>query len=213
MATQTKTETKSEVEVKASAKVAALIVAVVSATVETVSRKRQLAEGIVAEASRAGYDKKQASQMVALSYVDAYKMDKATESDRAKFMLKIRPDVSKVITLAYPAKPAELASAYAHNDKLPANSPKANRIGENTLLEIARGNLTFKQALANKAAKRQASRLDAVLTPVQRFENSVAGILAMHKVGANGRLSIADAKEAFNRALDAYAGKAKTAAK
>lgn len=206
MATETKTEIKAEA--KASSKVAALIVAIVAAGIETASRKRQLASGIVAEASREGYDKKQASQMVTLSYVEAFKMDKASETDRKRFLDKIRPDVSKVMTLAYPAKPAQLAEAYAFNDKL-GTAPKGNRIGENMLLEIARGNITAKQAIAGKAPKKADNGLDGVFTPTQRFENSIAGVLAMHKIGANGRLSVDDAREAFGRALDAYAGKGK----
>jgi hypothetical protein len=210
MATETKTETKADA--KASTKVIALIVAVAQATVESVSRKRALAEGIAAEASRNGYDKKQAGQMVSLSYVEAFKMDKATDAERAKFLLKIRPDVSKVLALAFPEKPDQLAAAYAHNDKL-GNAPKSQRIGENMLLEIARGNVTAKQAIAGKQPTRQGSNvLDQNVTPAKRFENSVAGILAMHKIGAQGRLTVEDAREAFERALAAYAG-TKTAQK
>jgi hypothetical protein len=201
MATETKTETKAEA--KASTKVIALIVAVAQATVESVSRKRALAEGIAAEASRNGYDKKQAGQMVSLSYVEAYKMDKASEPERNKFLLKIRPDVSKVLALAYPAKPDQLAAAYSHNDKL-GNGAKSQRIGENMLLEIARGNVTAKQAIAGKQPKK--SGLDTVTTPAKRFESSIAGVLAMHKIGAQGRLTPAEATEAFERALNAYVG-------
>jgi hypothetical protein len=211
MATEAKTKT--EVEAKASAKVVGLIIAVAAATIETSSRKRTLAEGIAAEASRNGYDKKQAAQMVSLSYLEAFKMDKATEAERAKFLLKIRPDVSKVLALAYPAKPKELEAAYAHNDKLGANTPKANRIGENMLLEIARGNVTAKQAIAGKQPKRNTSTLDSAITPAKRFENSVAGILAMHKVGSKDRLTVEEAREAFERALAAYVGVKPTAKK
>lgn len=201
MATETKSEVKAEA--KASAKVVSLIVAVAQTTVESVSRKRALAEGIAAEASRNGYDKKQAGQMVSLSYVEAFKMDKATDAERNKFLLKIRPDVSKVIALAYPAKPEQLAAAYAHNDKL-GNGPKAGRIGENMLLEIARGNVTAKQVIAGKQPRK--SGLDTVTTPAKRFEGSIAGVLAMHKVGSTGRLTPTEATEAFERALKAYVG-------
>jgi hypothetical protein len=204
MATEVKAA--AEVTVSANVKVAALIVAVVSAGVKHLSAKRQLAEGIRAEADRQGYDKKQASQMVALSYVSAYKMEGETDAKRASFLLRIRPDVSKVIALAYPAKAAELQAAYAFNDKL-KDAPKSERIGENTLLEIARGNMTAKQAINGKAAKKAASKLDAVTTPAERFKNSVAGILAMHGVGKDGKLTADEARNLFIEQLTAYSAK------
>jgi hypothetical protein len=210
MATATKTETETAAEVTASAKVVALIVAQVSAAVTTLSKKRQTAEGARAEANRLGLDRKGASQMVALSWLAAFKMDTAPDKERNAFLLKSRPDVSKVIALAYPAKPAELAKAYAHNDKLGATSPKANRIGENNLLEIARGNITCADALSNKARVKVQSKLDATMTPAERFANSVAGILAMHKIGEKDRLNIDEAKQAFETAIKAYANKSKS---
>lgn len=209
----TTTDVKPTVEVSASAKVTALIVAQVSAAVTTLSKKRATAEGARAEADRLGLDRKGASQMVALSWLAAFKMDAAPEKDKNAFLLKSRPDVSKVIALAYPAKPAELAKAYAHNDKLGVSAPKANRIGENNLLEIARGNMSCEDALSNKARTRTPSTLDSTLSPAERFANSVAGILAMHKVGEKDRLSIADAKAAFETAITAYEKKGKKAAK
>lgn len=215
MATETKTE--KEVTVTASTKVAALIVAVVQAVVGAISKKRQLADGVRAEADRQGLDRKQASQMVALSYVAAFKMEKASESELAQFNLKMRPDVSKVIALAFPDKPSELAKAYAHNDKLPANTPKQNRIGENNLLRIARGEITCAEALATKqASKERKTTLDNVFTPAQRWANSLAVLFPGHKIGEKGHLSVDEAREGFNVALDLYLNpptKAKAAAK
>lgn len=192
----TTTEVKPEVTVLASAKVTALIVAQVTAAVTTLSKKRATAEGARAEADRLGLDRKGASQMVALSWLAAFKMDAAPEKERNAFLLKSRPDVSKVVALAYPAKPAELAKAYAHNDKLGANVPKANRIGENNLLEIARGNMTCADALNNKARTRpETTTLDSTFTPAERFANSLAGIVQAHKVGEKDRLTLDEAEK------------------
>lgn len=204
MATEAKTEVK--VEATASTKVTQLIVALVTATASVISRKRALAEGVRSEASRMGLDRKGATQMVALSWLDAYGLAKASENERKAFMLKSRPDVSKVITLAFPEKRAaiELQAAFAHNDKLGDKSPKANRIGENLLLEIARGNVTTKQALAGKKAKQDNSRLDSILSPSERIKNAFVGVLTTFKVGGKERLSAQEAREAFEAALAAY---------
>lgn len=210
MSTTTKTAT--EVTVAASSKVTALIVAQISAAVTAFSKKRQTAEGIRSEADRLGYDRKQASEMALLSWVEAFNMSKASEADLKRFTLKSRPDVSKVLALAYPDKPAELGKAYAHNDKLPANSPKHNRIGENNLLRIARGEATTAEVLNAKAEVKRQSSLDATFTPQERFQNSIAGVLASHKVATKGHISSDEATEAFNVALDAYLNPPKKAA-
>lgn len=205
MATKTEVTATATVTVAASTKVAALIVAVVQAVIGAVNKKRALSEGVRLEADRLGLDRKQASQMVALSYVEAYDMAKAPEAQLNAFNLKMRPDVSKVIALAFPDKPKELQLANAHNDKLPKGSPKHNRIGENNLLRIARGEITCAEALATKAAsKTPASGLDTVTTPIERFANSIKGILAMHKVGDKGKVTADEATEAFNTTLDQY---------
>lgn len=207
MATATKTDEKTETQVKASAKVVAAIVALIAASATVISRKRQVAEAITSEAKREGLDESGARKMATASWLEAkgIKADAATkeQKDQVKF------DVSKVMALAYPTKPAELKAAYAYNDAN-ANSPKQQRIGENTLLEIARGNLTTKQAIAGKAPKRAAGRngggLDKVLSPSERMQNAFAGVFANFKVGAKDRPTVEDAREAFNKAVDAYVG-------
>lgn len=200
----TKTATKEEVTVSSNAKVIALIVAQINATVSAFSKKRQTAEGIRSEADRLGYDRKQASAMAALCWLDAFNMQKASDEDKAKFTLKSRPDVSKVLALAYPDAPKELQAAYAHNDKLSANSPKHNRIGENNLLRIARGEVKTAEVLNHKAEVKRQSSLDATFTPQERMVNSFAGVFQSHKVATKGHINADDTREAFNVALDAY---------
>jgi hypothetical protein len=208
MATATKTTETTETQVKASAKVVAAIVALIQASATVISRKRQVAEAITSEAKREGLDESGARKMATASWLEAkgIKSDAATkeQKDAVKF------DVSKVMALAYPTKPAELKAAYAHNDAN-ASGTKQSRIGENTLLEIARGNLTAKQAIAGKAPKRAAGRngsgnLDKVLTVGERMQNAIAGFLANFKVGAKDRPTVEDAREAFEAAVKAYAG-------
>lgn len=204
MSTKTETKPAAEVVVAANAKVTACVITVATAAAGTLSKKRILSDTVRAEADREGYDKSQAAKMVAASWLAAFKMDTATEAERAAFSLKSRPDVSKVVTLAYPAKPAELEKAYAHNDKLGVTAPKHNRIGENTLLEIARGNVTFNQAINAKAASKAKSGLDAVSTPQERFANSIKGILSMHKVGEKGRITGEEAQSIATATIEAY---------
>lgn len=207
MATETKTETKPIVTT--SAKVVGAIVALLTAAQTVISRKRAVAETVTSEAKRMGLDESQARAMVTASWLEAQgiKPDAATQDQKNA----VKFDVSKVMALAYPAKAAELKAAYAHNDAH-KDSAKQARIGENTLLEIARGNLTAKQAIAGKAPKRNASKtgkLDKVLTVGERMQNSFAGVFASFKVGAKDRPTVEDAREAFDKALAAYVGEAK----
>jgi hypothetical protein len=207
MATETKTETKPVVST--SAKVVGAIVALLTAAQTVISRKRAVAETVQSEAKRMGLDESQTRAMVTASWLEAQgiKLDAATkeQKDAVKF------DVSKVMALAYPNKPAELKAAFAHNDAN-ATSAKQARIGENTLLEIARGNLTAKQAIAGKAPKRNAGKtgkLDKVLSVGERMQNSFAGVFASFKVGAKDRPTVEETKDAFDKALAAYVGEAK----
>ena len=208
MATATKTDEKTETTVKASAKVVAAIAALIMAASTVLSRKRQVAEAIVSEAKREGLDESGARKMATASWLEAkgIKAESATKEQRDA----VKFDVSKVMALAYPAKPDQLRAAYEFNDKN-ANNPKQSRIGENTLLEIARGSLTAKQAIAGKAPKRPAGKngsgnLDKVLSPSERMQNAFAGVFSNFKVGAKDRPSVEDTREAFDKALKAYVG-------
>lgn len=213
MATETKTETKAIVST--SAKVVGAIVALLTAAQTVISRKRAVAETVTSEAKRMGLDESQARAMVTASWLEAQgiKPDAATQDQKNA----VKFDVSKVMALAYPAKPAELKAAYAFNDANADNKIKQSRIGENTLLEIARGNLTAKQAIAGKGPKRGAGKtggkLDKVLSASERMQNSFAGVFASFKVGAKDRPTVEETKEAFDKALAAYVGEAKAATK
>lgn len=207
MATETKTETKTVVST--SAKVVGAIVALLTAAQTVISRKRAVAETAQSEAKRMGLDENQTRAMVTASWLEAQgiKPDAATQEQKNA----IKFDVAKVMALAYPAKAAELKAAYAHNDAN-KDSAKQARIGENTLLEIARGNLTAKQAIAGKAPKRNAKtggKLDKVLTVDERMQNAFAGILASFKVGAKDRPTSEDYTRNAEVALKAYVGEAK----
>jgi len=195
---------KAETIVASNAKVVTLIVAMVQGVISAVSRKVLLAEGIKAEADREGYDKKTASQMVAASWLTAFKMNEKPEAEQKAFALKSRPDVSKVMALAFPDKPKELQKALAHNKAL-KDAPKQDRIGENNLLRIARGELTFNDAVNAKADKKKeknAGGLDAVTTPMERWTNSVIGIIKMHHIGEKGKLTKDEAVSAFQAQID-----------
>lgn len=212
MATKTQTHTTTapaavvETVVETSTKVIALIKEQISASVTLISKKRATAEGVRAEADAKGYDKKQASQMVALCWIAAFGMQQAPEDKRQAFLLKSRPDISKVISLAYPAKETELKKAYAHNDKLPAAAPKQERIGENALLEIARGNATFSQTIAVKshARKPAASGIDSVISPEERLTNAFNALFAQFKIGQKGKLTKEETTDIFNDAIEAF---------
>ena len=200
MATEAKTATI--IVVEASTKVAAAITELVKATVNVISKKRALAEIGRSEANRLGYDRKQASQMFALSWSMAYGYDRAPEAERNAFLLKSRPDISKVVSLAYPENPAELAAAYAHNDKLGNKVCRGERLGENMLLEISRGNLTFKQATAVRKAK--SKKVNPVLTFAERFENVITRQLGEFNVSLKNGLTVDEVKAIFAKALATY---------
>lgn len=190
-----------------STKVIAAIIAQVQATANVVSMKRNTAATIVSEAKRLNLTEKKAILAMVMScWLAAYGMDKAPDAQKKAFEIRSRPDMSKIMTLAYPEAKAkkELEQAFAHNDKLPTSSPKQERIGENKLLEIARGNMTFKQAISLKAPKTGDSNLDKAIPKYDRFRNGVTGLLNTFKVGAKDRLSSDEAYKAFHEALEAW---------
>jgi hypothetical protein len=139
-------------------------------------------------------------------------MSKASESDLAAFKQRIKPDVSKVIALAFPQAEDQLKAAYAHNDKLGDKVPKHNRIGENNLLRIARGEITVDDVLVKKEQTKvnktkEPSKLDQTFTPLQRLENSLAGAWSTNKVGTEGAPTRKQAMEAVKTTLEAYFAK------
>lgn len=206
MKTATSVNTETEVQVTTSTKVIAAIIAQVAAVAQAISKKRFTAQTVRAEANRLGYDKKQAHKMVTLCWFEAHGMQTKTEQEKADFLTRSRPDVSKVIALAFPEKQQELDRAYAHNDKLGEKSPKQNRIGENNLLKIARGETTVNEVLQIKAHNRakKSSNLDSVLTPQERFSNSIKAQLELHKIGQKNAVTEDEARELFEAALKSF---------
>ncbi len=161
----TKTETKETVVVTVSAKLVAQIKAQIDAQVTLESKKLATSKIIKSEAERLGYDEKQMRQMVVLSWREARGIKaSASEKEIADFDLRSRPDISKVIALAYPVKEASLIEAIDQNEAIRAGKgPKgAKIIGENNLLEIARGNLTvakFNKGIKPTRTKKNGSKL------------------------------------------------------
>ena len=226
MGTQTQVKTAPIVAGKVSTKLVSAIKAFALSTVQTFGLQRAVSVCLLSEANKLKLDQNGARKLAADSWAVAYRQDAASlkidnedwtqvQIDQAVaiFAMKSRPDVSKAMRLAYPASDkakAELEKAYAHNDALPANTPKAERIGQNTLLEIARGEKSCADALAVKASgKAKKSGLDSVSTPAERLQGSFKGIFIQHGIGNKGKLTADECREAFNVALDAYLNPAK----
>lgn len=206
MATETKTKPAVEAVVEASTKIVALIITLEKAKASYISKKRALAEGIKSEAARQAYDRKQANAMAVASWFAAFNIDMADEKAVEAFGKKSRPDIAKIMSMAFPSDvkaEKELNRAYLLNDKL-KDAPKQERIGENNLLRIARGEVTVDELLKVKAEKKKekTSTLDSTTTPVERWTNSVIGIIKMHHVGEKGKITKNEALSAFQAQLD-----------
>ena len=145
MATETKEKTETNVE--ASAKCVSMIQRIDKNSAEGASLKIQLANLALSEASRCGYtEESEVRKMLALSWREARGFKSSDETLQNLFDQQSRPDVSKIMRLAYPVKTAviegktvepakELEKAVSHNEKVGA---RRDRIGENSLLNIAR---------------------------------------------------------------------------
>lgn len=207
MATETKTTEKTQV--KTSAKVVGAIVALITAIATYVSKKRLVAEAIVSEAKRMGLDEDQSRAMVTASWLEALgiKPSEATKEQKDS----VRFDVSKVMALAYPADDkasADLAKAYAFNDTN-AKGKKQSRIGEEKLLQIARGKLTFADV---QAGKQQKQNLDKAQTPSEKMLAALEGIITTHRVGMSERCDIAATHKLLDKAYANVVGARKAAA-
>jgi hypothetical protein len=133
-----------------------------------------------------GLDQKGVQQMLFLSWRVARGFKSTDESEIQDFDSENRFDVSKIMALAFPKAEAELNLAIAHNSKL---GMKKGRIGENRLLEVARGSITAQQAIkgdsvkkirARKAAKNAGKVSEAMsesgVSSEKKFENSLKAI-------------------------------------
>jgi hypothetical protein len=206
MATETKTAEKTQV--KTSAKVVGAIVALITAIATYVSKKRLVAEAIVTEAKRMGLDEDGARAMVTASWLEAQglKPSEATKEQKDA----VRFDVSKVMALAYPANDkaaADLAKAYTFNDSN-AKGKKQSRIGEEKLLQIARGKLTFADAQAGK----QKQNLDKTQTPSEKMLAALEAIITSQRVGMSERCDIAATHKLLDKAYANVVGARKAAA-
>jgi hypothetical protein len=207
MATETKTAEKTEV--KTSAKVVGAIVALITAIATYVSKKRLVSEAIQSEAKRMALDEDGARAMVTASWLEAQGIKPSAATKEQKDA--VRFDVSKVMALAYPAdeKAAEnLSKAYAFNDSN-AKGKKQSRIGEEKLLQIARGKLTFADAQAGKQNKQN---LDKTLTPSEKMLAALEGIITSQRVGMSERCDIAATHKLLDKAYANVVGARKAAA-
>jgi hypothetical protein len=139
-----------------------------------------------------GYDKKQGTKMLGLSYLTtAIKPSNwETLDDESKnvwersYLLSKSAEISKTLTLAKPEKPEyleELNKAMEHNKSLPKNAPARERIGYKSLMRIATGDATVESIEKEKAyskpqgsrpsAKKQAEQA-AIDTQKKALENS-----------------------------------------
>jgi hypothetical protein len=205
MATETKTAEKTEV--KTSAKVVGAIVALITAIATYISKKRLVAEAIVPEAKRMGLDEDGARAMVTASWLEAQGIKPSAATKEQKDA--VRFDVSKVMALAYPVNEkaaADLAKAYTFNDN--SKGKKQSRIGEEKLLQIARGKLTFAEAQAGK----QKQNLDKTQTPSEKMLSALETVITTHRVGMSERCDIAATHKLLDKAYANVVGARKAAA-
>lgn len=178
MSTETKTEAKQEVVVKTSAKVVAAIVAQLSAEVTALGKQAETGRTIRMEAKRMNYDEKQARMMATLCWREAKGFKSKDEEQIKDFDLRARPDVSKAMAIAFPVEThrADTDKALAHNEKL---GTKHGRISSSKVLDIARGKLSFADALAGKSATGNGKPPEPskpIILTEETLENELAGI-------------------------------------
>lgn len=162
--TATKTATKAAAK---AATVAAVIVTAIAKAVDGLRDWKEkkaeasaafdsVAQIIKAEVLKLKYDQKQAQQATFLTLQEAYNFE-GNEKELETFRKRYLPEVSKIMRLAFPKTPAaekQLEVAREHNQ----DADYHERINENDMLEIARGNKTAKQVIEHKSAKKSAKR-------------------------------------------------------
>lgn len=207
--TKTATATPPKVVVTVSAKIVSLIKSATDAAAKATARFVDLGLGIRGEAQAKGYSENEAREMVVLSYREAMGLDSdANEKATASFDLKYRPDVSKVMRLAFPTNTkaaTELAKAVKHNA-----DGDGDRIGVNNLLEMARGNVTYADVVAHKRAQHLAKTGSRDVYTVEKFAADISGVMSKAKKAG---ISIDAQRKAFDKLADEYeAEKAKASA-
>jgi hypothetical protein len=190
------TETKTKTEAVASAKVAEAIRALADAKIVAEGKVLTTVRTTQSEAKRLGYDKDTARQMVVLSWRRALNLsDKADEETIAAFDKTNRPDVSKIMLLAFPddSVRGEIEKVLAHNEKHPA---KNQRVGVNRLYEVARGNQKAAEAIAHKPLTRVVKDPVVSKLPVSKqFGNAIAALRKQFCNGEKGSLALSEARK------------------
>lgn len=163
------------------------------------SLKVKLAQAAIAIQKREGWTREDVRTMLVLSWRDGLKFKPSKEENREKeerdFDNTYRFDVSKIMSLAFPADDkaqGNLDAAIKHNEKL---GKLRGRIGENRLLDISRGKLTFEDARRGLSVKKirtaakakqdesfTAAAEDTKVPVPQRFANAVKAIAVMFKL-------------------------------
>lgn len=169
------------------------------------------------EAKKHGYDRKQAGQLLASAYKGAFEKQGLKGDDLDKALAAKAPDRSKMLVLAFPK-----SEEAAEQERL----GKAEGLGLNARMELARGNTTVEKIKAERAENKSTPKgarpqdgstpanttptpkaqnaADAAkgLTPVERFQNQLA---ALYAYGKEANLS---AERQLELATEFYADKA-----
>lgn len=214
----TKTTTKTEEKPKI---VATVIAAVVTLIKEWTGIKEKgdaiqlkIADTIADFADKQGLDKSEVRPYVVLTYRAAFGMDK--ETDKAKLLDFDRVkmgDVSRVMTLAFPASPQaarDLEKAREHN-----KTANGDRIGIHKLISVAGGRATTSDILKKKTASKEKGKASY---PLSSLTDDIAGNLSRYvrtnsaKLGGQVK-AVAKASEAVETLLEEWAEKAEAADK
>lgn len=150
-------------------------------------------------ADRNGWNREQARDLAKYSLREAGGMKGKSEAEVKDFDDLWKSRVSTILTLAYPVDThaGDVKQAIAENEK--GNLP---RIGENKLIEIARGNITLADVRAGKKPTRNsASGSTSTMTPSEKFANAIAGALSAANVGLKDGLDWKDAEKAIAEAV------------
>ena len=189
-----KVTTKAEEKPKAAATVIAAVVTLIKEWTGIQEKgdaiQLKIADTIRAYADKNNLDKSEVRPYVVLTYRAAYGMDKeADEKEILAFDRKQMGNVSRVMTLAFPASPQankELEAARDHN-----KTANGDRIGIHKLISIAGGRATTDDILEKKASKKAAGKASY---PLSSLKDDVSGSVSRYMRNAKGDKAAALAK-------------------
>jgi hypothetical protein len=142
----------------------------------------KIADTIRAYADKQGLDKSEVRPYVVLTYRAAYGMqDEKDEKVLLAFDRKQMGNVSRVMTLAFPASPQadkQLEIARDHN-----KTANGDRIGIHKLISIAGGRSTTEEILDKKATKKASGKASY---PLASFKDDVSGQVSRYMKNAKG---------------------------